>query len=226
MGEEVDETQCGTVVAATATTRYTGLATASGLMFRGIPYARPIAGRLRWSVPEAFSPVGTVDATRPGHACHQGVMDIGPTSALWRSCQSEGDDCLNLNVVTPTLTPIEPLPVLVWLHGGQLLVGDADNPAYSGKWLARQGIVVVTLNYRLGYPGWLDLRSCFPELAGADNRGLRDQLTALEWVSRNIAAFGGDPDQITVPGQSAARAPPSLSWPVRLGRSRSVALRR
>ena len=130
-------------------------------------------------------------------------MDIGPTSPLWRTSQPEGDDCLNLNIITPTLNSGRPLPVLVWLHGGQLLVGDAGNPAYDGGWLAGHGIVVVTVNYRLGYPGWLDLRSCFPELAGADNRGLRDQLTALKWVADNIAAFGGDPEQITVAGQSA-----------------------
>ncbi len=130
-------------------------------------------------------------------------MDIGPTSGFWRSRQPESDDCLNLNIFTPGPNVARPLPVLVWFHGGQLTVGDAVNPAYDGGWLAAQGVVVVTANYRLGYPGWLDMSSCFPDLTDADNRGLRDQLTALEWVSHHIGAFGGDPGQITISGQSA-----------------------
>jgi carboxylesterase type B len=219
----MDDICSATVTATTERACFTGTATAAGLVFRGIQYARPIAGRLRWSAPEPVDPSGTVDATRPGHACRQGVMDIGPTSALWRSCQPEGDDCLNLNVYTPTLMPAEPLPVLVWLHGGQLVVGDAANPAYDGRWLARQGVVVVTVNYRLGYPGWLDLRSCFPELTDADNRGLRDQLTALDWVARNVHAFGGDADLITVAGQSAGAC---AALAVAASPARSVKIRR
>ena len=210
-------------MAATPTTQYIGTPTPYGAAFRGIPYARPIVGLRRWSAPEPVSADGTVDATHPGQACHQGNMDIGPTSRLWRSVQPEGDDCLNLNIFTPHPEAGRSLPVLVWFHGGQLVVGDAANPAYDGGWLAGQGIVVVTVNYRLGYPGWLDMRSCFPELTGADNRGVRDQLTALEWVCRNIGAFGGDPGQITVAGQSAGAC---ATLAVVASPARRVAIRR
>ncbi|WP_280231137.1 carboxylesterase/lipase family protein [Nocardia cyriacigeorgica] len=198
-----EPTPAVSAVATTPDTRYLGTATSVGTVFRGIPYARPLTGLRRWLPPEAPEPVAEVDARAPGSACHQGQLEMGELTPLWRNTAPVGDDCLNLNVYTPDLSPARPLPVLLWFHGGGLLLGDAANPVYDGTALGRLGIVVVTANYRLGYPGWLDLTSCFPELADADNRGLRDQLAALDWVTRNIVAFGGDPAQITVAGQSA-----------------------
>jgi para-nitrobenzyl esterase len=108
-----------------------------------------------------------------------------------------GDDCLNLNVWTPEPGPGARLPVLVWLHGGALTRGSSATPVYDGRRFARDGIVFVSINYRLGVEGY----GLFPDAPA--NLGLRDQLAALEWVHRSIRAFGGDPDRVTLAGQSA-----------------------
>ena len=165
-------------------------------VFRGIPYARPPIGSLRFRAPEA--PVawqGVRDASRFGASAPQDkglATDIGDRS----------EDCLYLNVWTPAADGAR-RPVLVWIHGGAFTTGSSAQELYDGADLAaRGGVVVVTLNYRLGVLGFGYLR----DVLGTDlpaNLGLRDQLAALEWVRDNIAAFGGDPENVTLFGESA-----------------------
>ena len=171
--------------------------------FRGIPYAQPPVRQLRWRPPVAAGTWdGVRDATRFGPACHQPPPRPGsiysPAQALPVS-----EDCLSLNVWAPA--DAEGAPVLVWIHGGSLVAGSGSEPMYGGEALARQGVVVVTINYRLGVLGWLahpQLSEESPEgLSG--NYGLLDQIEALRWIQRNIAAFGGDPGNVTIAGESA-----------------------
>lgn len=170
--------------------------------FRGIPYAAPPVGEMRWRPPAPPARWdGVRDATRYGAACIQPTpvfqtiysSDIGATS----------EDCLTLNVWTPATEGRA--PVLVWIHGGALVSGSSKETLYDGARLAREGVVVVSINYRLGVLGWLahpDLSAESP-LGISGNYGLMDQVAALEWVKRNIAAFGGDPENVTIAGESA-----------------------
>jgi para-nitrobenzyl esterase len=194
--------QAGPVVD-TAQGRVEGVAADGIARFQGLPYAAPPVGRLRWRAPQAAAAwQGTRDASRPGAACTQkrgasleGGGDPGPTS----------EDCLTLNVFTPRPERGAKLPVMVWIHGGALVIGAGQLSIYDGSVLARQGVVVVTLNYRLGPLGFLvhpALEAEHRDGAPA-NFGLLDQIAALRWVRANIAAFGGDPSQVTVFGESA-----------------------
>ena len=164
--------------------------------FLGIPYAGPLVGAARFAAPSPVEPwEGERTATEHGPTPPQGPYPA-PTSELLPSVIVDGDESLNLSVWTP-----EPgtgrLPVMVWIHGGAFTRGTHRLPTYDGAAFARDGVVVVGINYRLGALGFLSL-------AGApDNRGLRDQIAALEWVRDNVAGFGGDPDQVTVFGESA-----------------------
>ncbi|MZD09798.1 carboxylesterase family protein [Streptomyces sp. SID5785] len=172
-----------------------GLALPDGVTaFLGIPYAAPPFGALRFDAPAAPGAwTGVRDATAPGPtAPHAPPFDI-----LIPDDVTEGEDCLNLNVWTPEPGPGARLPVMVWLHGGAFTNGAGSVPGYDGRAFARDGVVCVTLNYRLGADGFLHL----PDRP--DNRGLLDQLAALRWVRDNIASFGGDPDRVTVFGESA-----------------------
>ncbi|MFB4296719.1 carboxylesterase/lipase family protein [Actinomadura sp. NTSP31] len=173
-------------------------------LFQGVPFAQPPTGALRWRPPQPARPwSGTYDATFPRSQCAQ----IAP---VYGGETTYAEDCLYLNVTTPNRAPKgrHALPVMVWAHGGSNLTGTGS--AYNASKLAvRGGVIVVTVNYRLGPLGWL----AHPALeTGADRRyqagnyGLLDQQAALRWVRRNIAAFGGDPRNVTLFGESAGAA--------------------
>jgi para-nitrobenzyl esterase len=162
--------------------------------FGGIPYAAPPLGPLRWHAPEpAPAWQGVRDATHLGPRCIQDTGDL-------EMGRMTDEDCLNLNVWTPPRSDASK-PVMVWIHGGSFINGSSG--IYDSKWLTTRGdVVVVTLNYRLGALGFL----AHPDLgAGNDvgNYGLADQQAALRWVRDNIGAFGGDPDKVTIAGESA-----------------------
>ncbi|WP_198679408.1 carboxylesterase/lipase family protein [Thermomonospora amylolytica] len=170
---------------------------ASGVpAFLGIPYAAPPFGANRMRPPQPVTPwAGERDATVFGPTVPKG--DYPPQYApLLPEVVIPGDDCLNLNVWTPDINAAG-LPVLVWLHGGSFMNGSGSVGAYDGTAFARDGVVCVSINYRLAADGFLFLDD------GIANLGLLDQLAALRWVQDNIAAFGGDPARVTVAGQSA-----------------------
>ena len=189
--------------ATTTKGRVRGCASGRVLAFRGIPYARPPVGRLRLRRPEPCEPwSGVADATSFGAASMQNApAAIGLFPALAIGPQSE--DCLTLNVTTPAADG-ERRPVLVWIHGGGFDWGASAQPLFDGTRLVERGdLVVVTVNYRLGALGFLHLGAITPRGAGAANTGLLDQIAALTWVRENISAFGGDPERVTVFGESA-----------------------
>ena len=171
-------------------------------VFKGLPYAAPPVGDLRWQPPQ---PAASWEDVRPadrfGPQCmQQRVFD----DMMFRS-EGTSEDCLYLNVWTPDVAPEEALPVLVYFYGGGFIAGDGSEARYDGASMAREGIVVVTLNYRLGIFGFF----AHPELSeesphgASGNYGLLDQAAALGWVQENIAAFGGDPSRVTIAGESA-----------------------
>ncbi|MEU8764721.1 carboxylesterase family protein [Streptomyces sp. NPDC048659] len=165
--------------------------------FLGLPYAAPPFGALRFRAPAPpASWTGVRDATAFGPAAPHAPY-APPFDALVPDSAATGEHCLNLNVWTPAPERGAGLPVMVWLHGGAFTNGAGSLPAYDGAAFARDGVVCVTLNYRLGADGFLRLPG------HPDNRGLLDQIAALRWVRDNIAGFGGDPDRVTVFGESA-----------------------
>lgn len=171
--------------------------TADGVTaFLGIPYAAPPVGRAAFEAP---APVVAWDGVRDAGAYGPTAPQVGypeAIAAILDNVIAPGEDYLNLNVWTPD-PGASGLPVMVWIHGGAFSRGSNRMAIYAGDTFARDGVVLVGINYRLGLPG-------FGSVDGApENRGLLDQLAALEWVQRNIAAFGGDPRQVTVFGESA-----------------------
>lgn len=178
----------------------------AGAVFLGIPYGAPPTGALRWRPPQ---PVQPWRATRDALA--YGPHPLQPDNSLLRPGPMS-EDCLYLNVWTPTLDPGARLPVLVWVHGGGFHSGSGAEMHSEGTALAAQGAVVVTFSYRVGVFGFLahPALSRENEHGVSGNWGLRDQLAALHWVRDNIAAFGGDPDRVTAFGVSAGSASISL----------------
>ena len=170
--------------------------------FKGIPYAAPPVGALRWKPPEpAAAWSGVRKADRFGPRCMQRPL-FGDMQ--FRS-NGMSEDCLYLNVWTPAGAESRHLPVLVYFYGGGFLAGDGSEFRYDGASLAQRGIVVVTVNYRLDVFGFLALPALAAESPqhATGNYGLLDQVAALRWVHRNIAAFGGNPDTVTIGGESA-----------------------
>ncbi len=191
--------------------RISGITGDCGTAFLGIPYAQPPVGPLRFKRP--LSPLPW-EGTRAADTFGNTAMQRRPapeefygkefySDPAWLTPCSE--DCLYLNVWTPASSPEERLPVAVWIHGGAFLQGYSHEPEFDGQAFCKRGVILVTLNYRLGAFGFL----AHPQLSAEDpdgisgNYGSYDQLAALEWIHRNIAAFGGDPDSITLMGQSA-----------------------
>lgn len=171
--------------------------------FRGVPFARPPVGPLRWRAPQPPAAwEGERSATDYGAICIQppsnGDPGVGPLPM--------SEDCLTLNVWTPADRGAEPLPVMVWIHGGGLNNGSGTAALYDGTNLSKRGVVVVTVNYRLGRLGFFGHPALTAEAGGGEivgNYGLADIIAALEWVRDNAAAFGGDPGNVTVFGESA-----------------------
>jgi para-nitrobenzyl esterase len=186
----------------TATGRVAGGQSGACAVFKGIPYAR--AGR--WAPPQPVEPwTGVRDAFEFGPQAPQipGLLEAAFGLADWPM----SEDCLSLNVWTPAADPGSRRPVLVFLHGGAFTNGTGAVPWYHGEAFARDGCVLVTLNYRLGALGYLHLADIAGErFAGSGNLGLLDQIAALDWVRTNIAAFGGDPGNVTIFGESAGGA--------------------
>ncbi|OBA78317.1 carboxylesterase [Mycobacterium sp. 1164966.3] len=174
--------------------------------WRSIPYARPPVGPLRLAAPQPAQPWSGV------RHCH-GFGNCAPQqrrytmlgiSGFGGRYQPMSEDCLTLNVVTPEASAREPLPVMVFIHGGGYFLGSSATPLYDGAALARRGCVYVSVNYRLGALGCLDLSSLStPKIIFDSNLYLRDLVLALQWVRDNIAGFGGDPDNVTIFGESA-----------------------
>lgn len=180
----------------------------SSTVFYGIPYAAPPVGELRWKAPRpAADWEGIRDCARGSARCYQ--LGVGKGSFYEKEFypyeEEMSEDCLYLNVWTPAQSKEEKLPVLFWVHGGAFMTGYGHSAHFDGEHFARQGVILVTINYRLNVFGWL----VHPELDAENeqgvsgNYGLLDQIAALKWVRRNITAFGGDPDNITIAGQSA-----------------------
>ncbi|PQZ94837.1 carboxylesterase [Arthrobacter sp. MYb227] len=163
--------------------------------FRGIPFAQPPVGELRFAAPE---PVGPWEGTRDALAFGPTPQRGDPGVTLIPEPSIAGEATLNLNVTTPAAGDTQAkLPVLVWIHGGGFFAGSPASPWYNSPGFPRDGVITVVISYRLGFDG-------FGHIPGVqDNRGVRDWLCALEWVRDNIAAFGGDPHRVTIAGQSA-----------------------
>ncbi|WP_153531360.1 carboxylesterase/lipase family protein [Actinomadura macrotermitis] len=191
-----EATDTGAAVVQTAYGKVRGSVTGGVSAYLGIPYAAPPFGANRFRPPQPPRPWdGVRDATAYGPTAPKPPYPR-PYDRLLPDPAIPGEDCLNLNVWTPD-PGATGLPVMVWIHGGAFRNGSGAVDIYNGANFARDGVVCVTLNYRLGVEG-------FAHLPGAPaNRGLRDQIAALEWVRDNIAAFGGDPGQVTVFGESA-----------------------
>ncbi len=184
-------------IATVSTGKLSGSLTYDGeAVFKNIPFAEPPVGNLRWHEPvPAKAWTGVRDAATFGPACYQ----IGHLNA------TSSEDCLQLNIWTPTWPMKSPVPVMVWFHGGGNVAGSGIEPLFNGETLARHGVILVTANYRLGVFGFF----AYPELTkesphhASGNYGLLDQIMALRWVQENIASFGGDPANVTIFGESA-----------------------
>ncbi|MGV1777094.1 carboxylesterase/lipase family protein [Agrobacterium fabrum] len=182
---------------------------ASVRAYLGVPYAAPPVGALRWEEPQAILPwKGVYKADHQPSMCMQTLRTPGTISIEVYGNQNlpMSEDCLYLNVWTPANIPHgEKLPVFFWIHGGAFTSGSAAKPEFNGELLAKKGMVVVSINYRLnifGFFGHLELtKNSRNKTSG--NYGMLDQVAALQWAKNNIAAFGGDPDKITLGGQSA-----------------------
>ena len=175
-------------------------------VFKGVPFAAPPIGDLRWRAPKPISWTGVRAATALAPPCMQPQSFLVP-----REGPPPSEDCLYLNIWAPAKTPVRPLPVMVWIHGGAFTSGAPTASMFDGTAFAHRGVVLVSIAYRLGPFGFL----AHPELSresghGSGDYGLLDQIAALRWVKANIAAFGGDASKVTVFGQSAGAGSVSM----------------
>jgi para-nitrobenzyl esterase len=175
-------------------------------VFKGVPYAAAPVGPLRWEPPAPVPAwTGARDASRDGAICPQPTRPDGRRAA--GSSQNQSEDCLFLNIWAPKNAT--KAPVMVWIHGGAFRFGSGEGPIYNGAAFAQDGVILVSINYRLGALGWF-AHPALTHAAGPNaplgNYGEMDQIAALKWVQRNIAAFGGDPANVTVFGESAGGA--------------------
>ncbi|CAB3246733.1 unnamed protein product [Arctia plantaginis] len=161
--------------------------------FKGIPYAQPPVGNLRFKAPQPPTPwKGVRNAKSFQSKCFQ-------YNIIYKAEDGGSEDCLYLNVNTPNIKPEKLLPVMFWIHGGAFICGCGDDEFYGPEYLLKQGVIVVTFNYRVGLLGFLCLHT--EDVPG--NAGMKDQVAALRWVNKNISNFGGDPENITIFGESA-----------------------
>lgn len=200
-------TLCAVATGAQAQVRTTGgtvtgttVADGQVRVFKGVPFAAPPVGSLRWKPPQPVEPWSGVRATTEfGAHCLQGPL-FG--DMIFREPASE--DCLYLNVWAPATPPATPLPVMFWIHGGGFQAGASSEPRHDGHHLVQKGVVLISANHRLGVFGFM----AHPDMADeagntSGNFGLLDMVAALQWVKENAAAFGGDPDNVTIFGESA-----------------------
>lgn len=172
-----------------------GMVEDSLTIFKGIPFAAAPVGDLRWKAPQPVKPWNDVKQT----------TEFGPTPIQGNDQNGKSEDCLYLNVWTPATSRDEKIPVLVWIYGGGFSFGATSEPVYDGAALAKKGVVLVSIAYRVGQIGFL----AHPELSAENldkvsgNYGILDQIAGLKWVKENIAAFGGDPNKVTIFGESA-----------------------
>ena len=182
--------------------------------FKGIPYAEPIKGINRWMPPKSPKPFnGDFDATEYGEICPQYAGTV-PSWMLSKAGKAlvfmmndvnkhpQGENCLNLNIWTPKIETENPLPVMVFIHGGGLSLGSGADPYFDGTNFSKQGVVFVNFNYRLGMMGFLAGDGLFKKDVLVGNRGFMDSLAVLRWVKENISKFGGDVNNVTIAGQS------------------------
>ena len=179
--------------------------------YYGIPYAAPPVGDLRWREPQpAADWEGVRDCARGSAKCWQ--LGVGKGSFFENEFypveEEMSEDCLYLNIWTPAKSAEDRLPVIFWVHGGAFMTGYGHSAHFDGEHFARQGVILVTINYRINVFGWMVDKELTEESPyhSSGNYGLMDQIFALKWVRRNIANFGGDPDRITIAGQSAGAA--------------------
>ncbi|MBO6164285.1 MAG: carboxylesterase family protein [Lachnospiraceae bacterium] len=179
--------------------------------YYGIPYAAPPVGDLRWREPHpAADWDGVRDCARGSAKCPQ--LGVGKGSFFEREFypveEKMDEDCLYLNIWTPAASPEDKLPVIFWVHGGAFMTGYGHSAHFDGEHFARQGVILVTINYRINVFGWMVDKELTEESPyhSSGNYGLMDQIYALKWVRRNIQNFGGDPKRITIAGQSAGAA--------------------
>ncbi|XP_028171041.1 esterase FE4-like [Ostrinia furnacalis] len=164
--------------------------------FKGIPYAAPPVGDLRFKAPQPPIPwEGVRPAKKCGSSCYQ-------FNFMTRTRLNGSEDCLYLNVYSPNLTPAKPLPVMFFIHGGAFSCGSGDDDVYGPEFLIQHNVILVTLNYRLEILGFL----CLDTEDAPGNQGIKDQVAAMRWVQKNISQFGGDPNNVTIFGQSGGAA--------------------
>ncbi len=187
-------------IVVTASGKVEGIQTKNGVLaFLGIPFAQAPKGNLRFAPPVEVAPWdGVRDATHAGRSAPQMLDDLEPSSKF-----AQDEDCLNLDIWTPGIDGRK-RPVLVYIHGGAFIGGGSNDPVYDGANISKRGdIVFASINYRIGMLGFLYLEDFGAEYQGSGSNGIRDQIMALRWLKNNIARFGGDPENITIMGESA-----------------------